>query len=216
MIMNKRLIYIFLILIILLLIYCYNVGCDLVVNSPLDEFVNQRDRTLNQDTFTYVYLEDFMDPIDFKLLKEELKKFDNQLDNSWENLSNVKRFNLVLESPIVKQIINKYQNKIRNYTRNSSIYLANNFPIEYRKYVKGSFMAKHRDVQIYKLPQYECVFTISNTTDSYTQIGDKLIVSKPNSIIILKAKGVEHEVSKVTQGERKFLKFIFTETDEFA
>jgi hypothetical protein len=32
----------------------------------------------------------------------------------------------------------------------------------------------------------------------------------------VKAQGIEHEVTKVTQGERKFLKFIFTETDQFA
>ena len=214
MIMYKRVIFIFIILIILLIIYSSEKGYDFSIISPLDEFINAK--KVNQDSFKYVYKDDFMDPVDFKTLKEELKKYDKDLDKSWEKLSNVKRFNLVLESPVVAEIIKKYQTKIRNLTHNGSIYLANNFPIEYRKYVEGSFMAKHKDTLIYKLPQYECVFTLSNSTDSHTKIGEKEIVSKPNSLIILKANGVEHEVSKVTKGERKFLKFIFTETDEFA
>jgi hypothetical protein len=42
----------------------------------------------------------------------------------------------------------------------------------------------------------------------------KPIKAQPNSLMIVRAQGIEHEVTKVTQGERKFLKFIFTETDE--
>ena len=82
-------------------------------------------------------------------------------------------------------------------------------------------MNKHKDHLIYKIPQYECILTLSNSTDSYTilepqgKADNKKIKSKPNSLIIVKAQGIEHEVTTVNQGERYFLKFIFTETDQF-
>jgi hypothetical protein len=163
----------------------------------------------------YVYEKKFMSEYDFNLLKSELEIVDPMLEKSLQKLPNLYRYNFNIESTVVKKIIKSYEEKIKKLVANKKIYLANNFPIEYRKYVKGSFMNKHKDEQIYKIPQYECVLTISNTTDSKTIIGDHQIKSEPNSIIILKANGIEHEVTKVNQGERKFLKFIFTETDMF-
>jgi hypothetical protein len=209
--MEKTIKFIFLILVIILVLYSHQYG-----KSPLDEFIDYGSKKINKDVFGYVYKQDFMDRTDYKILLEELKKYDQKLEKSWQNSKNVKRYNFVLDSPVIIQLIKKYENKIRHLTHNISIYLANNFPIEYRKYVEGSFMKKHRDVQIYKLPQYECVLTLSNSTDSFTDIEGRKIKAEPNSIIILKANGVEHEVTKVTHGERKFLKFIFTETDELA
>jgi hypothetical protein len=79
----------------------------------------------------------------------------------------------------------------------------------------GSFMKKHRDTMIYKIPQYECILTLTNTTDSVTDMNGTQIKSEPNSLIIVRANGIPHSVTKVNKGERKFLKFIFTETDEF-
>lgn len=214
--MNRTLIILLLLGIILLYVYSYPNELILFKNDENFTFPDIKLKSPKRDKFSYVYKDDFMDPNDFKILMRELEKYDSQLDKSREELPNVIRYNLKMDSPIVINLIKKYENKIRSLTKNHSIYLAKNFPIEYRKYVPGSFMAKHRDVLIYKLPQYECVLTLSNTTDSYTDIEGIKISSKPNSLIILKANGVEHEVSKVTKGERKFLKFIFTETDEFA
>lgn len=176
---------------------------------------NQLNSTTLVNEFSYIYEKKFMSDYDFNLLKLELEKADPALEKSLQKLPNLYRYNLIIESPIIKKIIKSYEEKIKKLVINKKIYLANNFPIEYRKYVKGSFMNKHKDILIYKIPQYECVFTISNTTDSKTIIGDKQIKSEPNSIIILKANGIEHEVTKVNDGERKFLKFIFTETDKF-
>ena len=80
-----------------------------------------------------------------------------------------------------------------------------------------TIMKKHKDTLIYNIPQYECVLTLSNTTDSVTIMGgNKSIKARPNSLIIVRAQGIEHEVTKVTTGERTFLKFIFTATDERA
>ena len=169
----------------------------------------------NKTRFSYIYKENLMELDDFQKLLYELKKYNKQLDKSKEEYYNIVRYNLKIKSPIITNLIKKYENKIKSLINNDSLYLAKNFPIEYRKYVPGSFMTKHRDTLIYKLPQYECIFTLSNSTNSYTNIEGTKIHSKPNSIIILKANGAEHEVTKVITGERKFLKFIFTETDKF-
>ena len=52
---------------------------------------------------------------------------------------------------------------------------------EYRKYINGSFMNKHRDQLIYQKPQYECILTLSNTRptgDSFSfDVIDSLIIS---------------------------------------
>ena len=172
----------------------------------------------NQTT-GYIYKENFLQEDDYTNLLNELKKYDGQLNYSKENNSNLIRYNLVIDSNNtytnnpVTSILKKYQGEIRSITQNQSVYLANDFPIEYRKYVPGSFMQKHKDTLIYKIPQYECVLTLTNTTDSVTKMKDTPIKATPNSLIIVRALGVEHEVTKVTKGERKFLKFIFTETD---
>lgn len=167
----------------------------------------------------YIYKENFLKQDDYINLLNELKKYDDQLNYSKEDSSNLIRYNLVIDSNhtytnnAVTNILKKYQGEIRSITQNQSIYLAKDFPIEYRKYVPGSFMQKHKDTLIYKVPQYECVLTLSNTTDSVTKMKDTPIKATPNSLIVVKALGVEHEVTKVNKGERKFLKFIFTETD---
>lgn len=168
--------------------------------------------------FSYCYIENFLKNNDLTQIKSELKNYDQKLNNSLDNYRNVYRYNTPISSIKIRNILESYSytNKIRASTNNNKIYLANNFPIEYRKYVSGSFMKKHRDVLIYKKPQYECILTLSNSTDSFTILGNKQIRSKPNSLIIVKAQGIEHEVTKVNEGERYFLKFIFTETDQFS
>jgi len=168
----------------------------------------------------YIYKENFLEQDDYNKLLKELSLYNERLNNSKEISSNLIRYNLEIDTNSTNSlnpvtiILKKYEPIIKQLTHNPAIHLANNFPIEYRKYVPGSFMQKHRDVLIYKMPQYECVLTLSNTTDSVTNMEDTPIKALPNSLIIVKALGVEHEVTKVTEGERKFLKFIFTETDE--
>jgi len=167
------------------------------------------------EEFSYSYIENFLTNNNLIQINNELKNYDHKLEDSLEDYNNVYRYNTPINSVKIRNILESYTSKIRKNTNNKKIYLANNFPIEYRKYVSGSFMNKHRDHLIYKKPQYECILTLSNSTDSYTILGDKKIKSKPNSLIIVKARGIEHEVTKVNQGERYFLKFIFTETDQF-
>ena len=83
----------------------------------------------------------------------------------------------------------------------------------------------HCDMPLYQEPQYECVYTLSNTTDSTTQWkkyttsclkGEEEIIkevsTKANSLILVKADAVEHQVTPVTYGDRYILKFIYTTT----
>jgi len=171
---------------------------------------------------TYIYKEKFLKEDDFANLVKELTHYNECLDASKEIAVNVIRFNLTVDTNSsgslhpVTAILKKYEPAIRQLAGQDNIYLAKNFPIEYRKYVPGSFMRKHIDTLIYKIPQYECVLTLSNTTDSVTNMKDVPVKAAPNSLMMVKALGIEHEVTPVTKGERKFLKFIFTETDERA
>lgn len=183
--------------------------CGLIAAYIYYQFYLQYNRP-----FTYVYVNDFLDKADYALLVNELQKYNERLNYAKETTDNVVRYNLVMNEPQITQLLRKYQPAINHLTQNPRIYLATNFPIEYRQYVPGSYMKKHQDQLIYKIPQYECVLTLSNTTDSVTTMAGKPIKAQPNSLMIVRAQGIEHEVTKVTQGERKFLKFIFTETDE--
>lgn len=173
----------------------------------------------------YVYTKDFLSEQDFFIIQEECRKYNYILENDKkvdQNMYRTKRKNMELNNKIVRDILNKdiYKEKIRKITENQKLYLAKNFPIEYRKYSLGSFMKRHSDKLIYSIPQYECIFTISNNSDCktvfYEDSGNskKEIQTIPNSIMIVRAQGIEHEVLPLTRGERYFLKFIFTETDE--
>jgi hypothetical protein len=107
-------------------------------------------------------------------------------------------------------------NKIRDLTGNYNLYPCLEVPIEYRKYSKGSYMSWHRDTKI--LPnqnQYECVLTLTNTSDSITLMDNILfndyISSEANSLIIVRANGINHMVTETRKGERTIIKFVFYE-----
>jgi chitinase len=163
--------------------------------------------------FHYKYIENFLDKNDFDIIVKIIEKYNNEkLDIS--PIQN--RFNIEITEPIISNILKKYTDKIKKIIQNQYIYLAKNFPIEYRKYIIGSFMKKHCDTIIYKIPQYECVLTMHNSSDSYTIMNDNMKISTTeNSLLIVRANGIPHEVTQLQQGERKILKFIFTSTDEF-
>lgn len=103
--------------------------------------------------------------------------------------------------------------KVKELTGNQNLIPCLTVPIEYRKYNIGSYMDEHRDSQM--LPdqeQYECVITLTNTSDSFTLM-DKLVYtekisSEPNSIVIVRANGIKHKVTKTTHGERTILKVV--------
>lgn len=92
-------------------------------------------------------------------------------------------------------------------------------PCEYRLYDKSQGMKWHKDIQLYVKPQYECVYTISNNSDSTTDYIDHWglkhkIWTQPNSLMIVKASGFKHSVNPVSRGKREIVKLIYTPTNE--
>jgi len=122
--------------------------------------------------------------------------------------------------PLVSTIFNKpFIQKIRQITGNYNLVPCYEVPIEYRKYKKGSHMDWHRDSQMLDDQlQYECVVTLTNTSDSKSLFKKdervQSVSSEPNSIIIVQARGIPHKVTKTNSGERTILKLVFKENDK--
>jgi hypothetical protein len=82
-----------------------------------------------------------------------------------------------------------------------------------RVFLEGCYMGWHIDyIHEHALePVYECVLTLSNTSDSTTMFkrGPRIesIHSKPGSVVVLQRRGVCHQVTPVTLGERVTVKF---------
>ena len=121
--------------------------------------------------------------------------------------------------PIHAIIINdNFINKIRKLTGNNNLVPCSQIPVEYRKYVTGSYMDWHKDTKMLKNQlQYECVITITNNSDSKT-LFDKILYTssintEPNSLIIVRADGVTHKVTELTKGERTIIKLVFCENN---
>ena len=107
-------------------------------------------------------------------------------------------------------------NTVRRITGNPRLSPCPQVPPEYRIYNPGSFMHWHTDQQM--LPdqkQYECVITLRNTSDSKTLLdypkGIKSLRTKPNSLLVVRAKGIRHSVMPTTKGSRSILKVVFSE-----
>lgn len=121
------------------------------------------------------------------------------------------------DDPIIPIICNnKFIEKVRKLTGNNKLRPCLYIPIEYRKYIVGAKMDWHIDTQILDdQPQYECVITISNTSDSLTQMkvktGIKTLKTKENSLLVVRANGVSHQVTKVNKGVRTIIKMVFYE-----
>ena len=118
---------------------------------------------------------------------------------------------------IEKLLYNKeFIKKVRKLIGNDKLVPYLKIPIEYRKYQKGGYMKWHRDTKMLKDQlQYECVITLTNTSDSLTLLDKVLywdkISTEPNSILIVRARGIRHMVTKTINGSRTILKFVFYE-----
>jgi hypothetical protein len=93
-------------------------------------------------------------------------------------------------------------------------------PVEFRVYPIGGSMDWHKDVSLYTMPQYEIVYTVTNTSDSTTEWEDERTGmryggwTEPNSVLVVQADGAPHRVTGVTTGERSIIKFVLTQTLE--
>lgn len=156
------------------------------------------------------YIEDFFSDKDFNLIKSETSKFKNLLGRERSECAHHRLgCHVPGDSPV--------NSLLQSINLGEGIF-PSDVPVEYRVYGVGSSMDWHSDTALYADPQYEMVYTIDNTTDSYTEWSDGLmshrIYTKPNSLLIVRANGARHRVSPVSWGERSILKFVYTTTLE--
>ena len=160
-----------------------------------------------------LYIPDFLDEKDSKTILELRGDKDNFI---FENF----RYSKPLTDRSAYNIFysDKYMNQIQ-HNLNKELY-PSKFPIEHRYYSEDSQgMQWHKDLLMYKKPQYEAIYTIRNNTKSLTEWKDSKgdihsIWTEPNSLLIVKANGYEHHVTKTGEGEREILKLIYTQTHE--
>jgi hypothetical protein len=114
------------------------------------------------------------------------------------------------------QFINYINNKLNMKLKPSKL-----LPIDYRIYELGGRMKWHRDDVISenkKCPQIEIVFTLENTSDSYTIWKEDdtgtihKIRTEPNSILITQGNSAYHKVLPVTEGYRSIIKIAYEVT----
>jgi hypothetical protein len=169
----------------------------------------------NQSKNDIYYIEDFFTPNEFEIITNHLKTI------SRKDLKNEK-FRLVstLNNKTISNIIYSQRNINKINKIVGTKLFKSEFPIEYRIYpTKSPGMHCHTDTLLYDLPQYEAVLTINNTSDSYTtwysyNKEEHKIYTKPNSLLLVKAKGNRHCVSPINKGERSIMKYIYTQSDK--
>ncbi|KAI8467807.1 MAG: hypothetical protein J3K34DRAFT_460202 [Monoraphidium minutum] len=92
---------------------------------------------------------------------------------------------------------------------------ASDFPMELRSYTRGAHMPWHKDEQLYDDPQWECIYTVENSSDSVTQWRDdagELLEARtdPNSLLAVLAEAWDHRVTPARAGSRAIIKFAMT------
>jgi len=136
-----------------------------------------------------IYIPDFLDQKDYhrllKLIRNDSRPYGINRNGLQKKTINSEQINDLFYSDQQVQKLNRITN---NVVRRSKI------PIEYRIYQKNKGMNWHKDILLYKEPQYECVFTVSNSSTSRTEYIDHTgkkhsVWTKPNSLMIVRADG---------------------------
>lgn len=167
--------------------------------------------------FNGVYEENIFSPEKFNKLRQLCEKIDESYMTLDPKASGRLMYTLKQRDPLVKLVNSPdFIQSVRDLTGNQNLSPCPQIPVEYRKYVVGSYMDWHRDTQMLNDQlQYECVITVANTSDSETLFDKKIYTSRietePNSVIIVRANGVMHKVTKLTRGERSIIKLVFCE-----
>ena len=161
------------------------------------------------------YRENVLQPHEFKLLQIEANKVKTQMKREKNSIA-TKRLGLRLDkrSHATRALLQspRVQNMVADITRQKIQPL--DYPIELRNYPIGSSMNWHQDDLLTQPPQLECIFTLENTSDSFTEWRHsdgttESIWTLPNSLLIMLAGplGPIHRVTTVRRGERSILKF---------
>lgn len=165
----------------------------------------------NYDDYV-IYIPNFLDKQEYYKILDSIKKDNRPYDINRNGLFK----QTIIDKRITKLFYSpKYIQKINHITGNKV--MESKIPIEYRIYQLHNGMEWHKDILLYKQPQYECVYTINNTSDSKTEYIDHnrnkhSIWTEPNSLMIVRANGYYHHVKPVTKGEREILKLVYTPT----
>jgi hypothetical protein len=139
---------------------------------------------------------DFFSKRDFTKLKSLLSKHTPEPDPRTKE-----RTSVCITDKEINDLVYKYFKNAENPP---------SFPIEYRKYSKGSKgMQMHKDMILFNNHNYyEAVLTIENTSDSLFKYENKEISVPPNTLVLVKPNTVIHGVSPITKGYRTILKFV--------
>jgi hypothetical protein len=128
--------------------------------------------------------------------------------------------NFVHEACVASSVSDRLRSLLLGENDDAGALVAGDVPVEFRVYPVGGSMDWHKVVALYTKPQYEIVFTVTNTSDSTTEWEDERTGmryggwTEPNSVIIVRADGAPHRVTGVTRGERSIIKFVLTQTLE--
>ena len=159
-----------------------------------------------------VYVKEVYQPAAFKMIQDHCDTIRDMVPDPKAKGRLMHIFDTV--DPFVDSIYNEdLVNAVRSATGNNRLDRCTSVPVEYRTYGPGSSMHWHKDQPM--LPdqlQYECVITLRNTSDSKTLLENKKgIKTEPNSLLVVRANGINHSVSPTTKGSRSILKVVFSE-----
>lgn len=159
--------------------------------------------------------EDFLKKKDFDLILDycsqlKLKKdsrSNNRLTLCLNPNSHKELYDLIYQNENFINFIKKIKDDDHYIKFNPS------YPIEYRKYFTGSEgMDWHIDTSLFEPDCFEIVLTLTNTSDSkfeYTDNGKNIsLLTKPNTLVIVRPQSILHRVTPINKGERTILKFI--------
>tara|TARA_B110000858_G_scaffold127126_1_gene144732 strand:+ start:111 stop:653 length:543 start_codon:yes stop_codon:yes gene_type:complete len=159
------------------------------------------------------YSTNFFEKFVHEKIKKDCLEFNSQLvDEDLPNNVKRKRFYIDPTHDIHKLLDS---DEVKNKLGFNGYELSVDVPVEYRVYGMGGHMNWHSDTQLYDPEQYELIYTIDNTSDTTFNwkqpITGKIQSLEPtsNSILYVRANGAPHMVSKITDGSRYILKFVY-------
>ena len=165
----------------------------------------------------FIYIRNFFSQRDYEMLLEECESLRAEVGAERRACARQRLGTMVPPDHIVQRaFMNQRVAERLSGLVNRSLMPAD-VPVEFRIYPVGSCMDWHQDVALYTEPQYELVFTLSNTSDSQTEWQDEQGNrrggwTEPNSIIMVQAESVVHRVTPICSGEREIVKFVYTTT----
>jgi len=105
---------------------------------------------------------------------------------------------------------------LKKSTKKYEFLRCGDYPVEARLYLPGAEMPWHRDISLYKTPQLELIYTVSNDSDARTQWAGsdgavRSLRPRENSALVFRAgeAGAWHRVVPASQGERTIIKALY-------